>query len=264
MGYLAFEGPSLERLARSEASYRAAIQSRQLLRVTASPALADASFSMLTFCGLDNRELLPPNLPSQRGQDLVFGQILWRCFVDAVFGHVPFALVHDPAPARKFWPGELTRSAAGIDLCRLTIEAIGLLEFRPEEIAPPDRLQALGRHLVRLAELPGKTLGEILTEGLRESNRRFERAIKARVPQTRTAAHYVDDVAGFFAKLKQSEAREDFWVPLDLWTTDGPAKAEMRARQSLREFGELLYHWPAIVGAARMLRQDGVRVSVPV
>ena len=73
--------------------------------------LSDASFSMLTFWGLDNRDLLPPNVPLNRGQDLVFGQLLWKCFGNAVFGHVPLAVVHDPVPPRRFWDGEILRSA---------------------------------------------------------------------------------------------------------------------------------------------------------
>src|SRR3712207_4913200 len=122
MGYLAFAGSSLARLTSSEDMYQRSIQSRQLLRATACPVIADATFSMWTFWGLDHRELLPPNLPTNRGQDIVFGQMLWRCFRDAVFGHVPLALLHDPARPRRFWPGEITRSAAGVDLCRLLVE----------------------------------------------------------------------------------------------------------------------------------------------
>ena len=75
MGYLAFSGSSLERLTSSEEMYQRSIQSRQLMRATTCQVLADAAFSMLTFWGLDNRELLPPNLPINRGQDIIFGRI---------------------------------------------------------------------------------------------------------------------------------------------------------------------------------------------
>ena len=105
MGYLAFTGASLQRLIHSEEFYRHVITSRQLLRVTTREMISDFSFSMLTFCGLDNREMLPPNPPRQRGQDLVFGQILLRCFEAALSGHVPLALGQQPVPSRQVLAG---------------------------------------------------------------------------------------------------------------------------------------------------------------
>ena len=265
MGYLAFEGASLERLTSSEEFYRQAILSRQLLRVTTGPVLSDLSLSMLTVWGLDNREVLPPNLPNHRGQDLVFGQILWKCFNEAVCGHVPLALIHDPIPPRRFWPGELTRSAAGVDLCRVVIEAFRLCEFRDHEATPALRLKALGRHLVGLSELPEKALGERLKERLYESNRRFERAMRERAQEVLgRAAYYADDVVRFLEKLRMSEAREDYWIPLDMFSIDGLAAAGTRVRLAFRQFGELIERWPSIIQAAKILRHHGVRVSVPV
>ncbi len=264
MGYLAFQGPSLDRLTASDEQYRQTMCSRQVLRITPSPVLADASFSMLTFWGLDNRELLPPHVPVNRGQDLVFGQVLSTCCLAAVFGHVPLALVHDPVPPRRFWNGEVIRSAAGVDLCRVLTEAIALCEFPHEEGAAAGRLRALGGHLARLADLPGRALGELLTERLRSVNRRFERELAERAAQdSRATSQYAADIGRFFERVRSSEGRRDYWIPLDLRSADGPPGAEMRTRDIVRRFGELLVHWPAIVEAARGLRADGVRVSIP-
>ncbi len=256
LGYLAFRGPSLDRLAATDERYRQAVRSRQVLRVTASPVLADASFSMLTFWGFDNRELLPPNVPVNRGQDLVFGQVLSTCFPTAVFGHVPLALVHDPVPRRRFWNGEVIRSAAGVDLCRVLIEAIALCEFPPDEIGAAARLRFLGEHLARLADLPGRALGEVLTERLRFTNRRFEGELAERVRGPLVTSQYAMDVARFFERVRSSEARPDYWIPLDVRSAEA-------TRDIVRRFGELLVHWPTIVEAVRVLRSDGVRVSVP-
>lgn len=264
VGYLAFEGPSLERLIHSEEFYRRAILSRQVLRVTNSPVVSDVSFSMLTFLGLDNRELLPPNIPNHRGQDLVFGQVLWKCLNQAVVGHVPLALVHDPDPPRRFWPGETSRSAAGIDLCRLVIEAIKLCEFQDQVATPALRLKALGQHLVELAKLSDRVLGEKLMQRLHVSNRLFEVKLKERAQQVAERHDfYADDVARYFTKLKTAEAREDYWIPLDVFSIDGSG-TEGRVRQALRQFGELLDAWPAIVEAAKTLRRNGLRISRPV
>jgi len=265
MGYLALAGSSLERLTRAEEIYQQALQSRQLLRMTAGPFLADASFCMLTFCGLDNRELLPPNLPTHRGQDLIFGQTLWTCFTDSLFGHLPFALVHDPLPPRKFWPGEITRSASGVDFCRLLIEAMKLLPEQDARANPAARLSKLGAHLSQLAKLPTQTLGAKLMTALRASNQHFKRVVMGRgAALMKQAPYYFDDITRFFDKQNQAEGNEHYWIPLDLCGVDGFAAAESRLRRNLKMFGALLADWPTIVRCARTLRELRIRVSVAV
>lgn len=265
MGYLALAGSSLERLTRAEEIYRQALQSRQLLRMTAGPFLADASFCMLTFCGLDNRGLLPPNLPTHRGQDLIFGQILWTCFTDSLFGHLPFALVHDPLPPRRFWPGEITRSASGVDICRLLIEAIKLLPEQEARANPAARLSKLGAHLTQLAKLPAQKLGAKLMPALLASNKHFKQVVMARgTALMKQAPYYSNDITRFFDKQKQAEGNEHYWIPLDLCGVDGFAAAESRLQFTFEKFGALLEHWPTIVLAARALRGRQIRVSVAV
>jgi hypothetical protein len=265
MGYLALAGSSLERLTRTAEFYQQALQSRQLLRVTAGPYLADASFSMLTFCGLDNRELLPPNLPTHRGQDLIFGEILWTCFTDSLFGHLPFALAHEPLPPRRFWPGEITRSASGVDLCRVVIEAMKLLPEQAARANPAERLSTLGTHLMRLAKLPPRILGGKVMAALRASNQQFRHAVMDRGAALMTQApYYANDLTRYFDKQKKAEGDEHYWIPLDLCGVDGFAAAELRLRQTLEKFGALLEHWPAIVSAAGDLREQNIRISVAV
>ncbi|MGB5705478.1 MAG: hypothetical protein WBM41_01495 [Arenicellales bacterium] len=264
MGYLAFDGASLERLIHDDNAYRQRLQTRQVLRVTTGPVLADFAFSMLTTWGFDNRQLLPPNLPTHRGQDLIFGQVLSACSKDAVIGHLPFSLIHDPVPIRRFWPGEITRTAAGIDLCRLMVEAITCCSFRDSEISIEDRLMSLGRHLIRLAALPGNRLRKHLSQCLQDSNQCFEQTLMKRAMRESICnTAYANDVTQYFNKLRTSQSNEDYWLPLDLRSVDGVKGAEARTRQSLREFGELLETWPAIIHAAKTLRNADIRLSVP-
>jgi hypothetical protein len=219
---------------------------------------------MLTFCGLDNRSLLPPNLPVQRGQDLVFGRLVWHCLADAAFGHLPVALVHDPFPSRRFWPGEVSRAASGVDTCRIILEAVEHLVSGTTGTGP-ERLEALGRSLVILAELPLRTLASTAMNWLIASNRRLEGMLRERsATVSRTSARCASDMIRFCEKTKAAESRDDYWLPLDLRAADGPGGAETRMRRVLKDFGELLVQWPAMVEAARSLRAGGVRVSVDV
>jgi hypothetical protein len=264
MGYLALGGASLQRLIGSQETYQRAILSRQLLRATTSEVLADFAFSMLTFCGLDTREMLPPNPPQQRGQDLVFGQIMSRCFSEAVSGHIPVALGHEPVSPRRFWPGEMARSAAGVDLCRLMLEAVSACEFHSREITAGQRLRALGDHLIRIGRLPGESLAVFFQHRLHDSNRRFAQNVIARSERFPMATGYVADVKRYFDKLRAAEMRDDYWIPLDLWSIEGAVGAMRRLRENLVGFGRLLDAWPEIFDAAQALRREGVRLSVPV
>ena len=264
MGYLALDGASLERLIDDDDAYRKRLQTRQVLRATECSVLADFAFSMLTTWGFDNRQLLPPTLPTHRGQDLIFGQVLSACNKDAVVGHLPFALMHEPEPRRRFWPGEITRTAAGIDLCRLVVEAVKCYRFHDSERSIEDRLLALGRHLIRMAALPRNRLREQLSHCLRDSNRRFEQILMERATRRSVCnTAYANDVTLYFNKLRVAQLNEEYWLPLDLRSIDGIKGAESRTRQSLREFGELLETWPAIIQASRSLRNAGVRLSIP-
>jgi hypothetical protein len=175
------------------------------------------------------------------------------------------ALIHDPIPSRKFWPGEMTRSAAGVDLCRVMLETIKLCPFVGCPNTPEDRLKRLGEHLRHLGGLPGEALGEQLMECLRVSNRRFARSLTERsAPYMDHAPYYANDVKRFFDKLKKAEESAHYWIPLDLWGVDGFVAGEPRLRRTLDQFGTLLEYWPAIVNGARLLRDRGIRVSVPV
>ena len=265
MGYLAFNDASLERLITTEKHYRESILSRQLLRITPGPVISDLSFSMLPFWAFDNRELLPPNLPNHRGQDLIFGQTLWICFENAVAGHIPLALVHDPVPPRRFWPGEMQRSAAGVDVCRVILEAIKICNWDDATASPAQRLQTLGEHLKQLAELPTEVLAASLMERLHESNRLLENILHARAKALiDRAPYYADDVSRYLAALKVAQSREHYWLPLDLFLPRGAAEVAKSVRQTFMNFGALLAWWPTMVEAAKLLRQSGVRMSVTV
>jgi hypothetical protein len=152
-----------------------------------------------------------------------------------------------------------------VDLCRLLIETVGSCEFQTDEITAGQRVQALGRHFLRIAGLSDKSLAEFFKKRLYESNRRFRQQIMARVESLcAVGGAYAGDVARYFQNLRAAELREAYWIPLDLWSIDGAGSAVRRLRENLTDFGRLLDVWPATFQAAKLLRRDGVRLSVPI
>ncbi len=154
MGCLLLDGKSHKRLVRSEAAYRAICSSREILRVVPHLTLSDAAFSITTWAGLDNRTLLPPCMPVERGQDVIFDLTVWRCFTESFFGHVPWTLLHAPVENRAFCPGEIFRSASGFDIDKLIIACVTGYAFGPAVTTGADRLRAMGRYLEEVGNLP--------------------------------------------------------------------------------------------------------------
>src|SRR5205085_4084755 len=82
--------------------------------------VTDQPDSMMgTFFGLDNRQLVPPFLPSGRGQDHILGVTLRSCFNRSYFAYLPYALLHLPVETRHSWAREILRKPSGISLATL-------------------------------------------------------------------------------------------------------------------------------------------------
>jgi FkbH-like protein len=264
MGYLAMRGPSLSRLAPSAEGYAAATQSREILRVVDRPTLADTAFSMTTFAGVDGRVLVPPLCPVGRVEDVVFCATLWRCLPGAAIGHLPSALRHAPVSTRRFWPGEVTRTAAGVDLCRVITEVIKAADVGASP-DPAARLVALGRSLAALGSRPQADYDAFVSARLRASGEALAGWLGERLEADgRAYPWWAADVARYRELLLAAMARDGYDAPLDLDGGRGPSLARAQGRDVVRRFGELLAAWPDLVSVARELRAAGRRLAVPV
>jgi acyl carrier protein len=259
MGFLLLNDESHQRLGSSDAAYRATCTSREILRVVSQPTIGDASFSMSTFMGIDNRHLLAPWLPVGRGADMIFGATLWKCFEDIYFGHVPFSLLHEPVEKRGFSEGELFRSAASYDIAKLMLDCISSFEFEPGTKSGAERLRALGKHLMDLGLLPGTEFEEFVRVQARHTNRAFALLLEDHLRLHRDLPSYwAADVKKYIAILDGALTNEDYWLPLDLAHLDDNREL---TRDLVSRFGKLLYWWPEIVEATTDLRARGQRVA---
>ncbi|HEY4121440.1 MAG TPA: HAD-IIIC family phosphatase [Byssovorax sp.] len=259
-GYLSMRGASQRRLCASEATYGAVVQSREIGRVVDRPHLADLSFSMTTFFGLDNRALLPPFPPIGRGEDFVFGALLAACTPDARAGHVPWALVHAPWETRRFWPGEIARTASSTDLCRILVALIRSCPLDARVASPAARMSTLGAHLIRVASRPERDFEAFVRSCLGGANRRLAAWLEERLSAAGgEPAWWARDVRRYLADLSGAAEQADYPVALDLAGGASDDEARARTRSAVRLVGELLEHWPAMVDETRALRARGVR-----
>ncbi|GEM_PF-453932 len=262
LGYLLLTGSSRERLVQSESDYRFGLTSRDILRVASTLTISDETFGMTTFVGLDNRLLLPPFLPVRRGQDLIFATTLGQCFPDACFGHLPWALLHEPVETRKFWPGEIFRTASGFDTAKLIVECVKSCSFGPGQTGPKQRLRALGTHLTELGSLPQADFEEFVRLQVWRTSSSFISQAEEQLQQySAEPAFWANDVKKYLDILCQSLTRDDYFVPLDLLARRSTSEARELAQRLVLKFGQLLCWWPDMVEVAKKLRSQGQRLA---
>ena len=265
MGYLLLDTPSHARLVCSEADYRHACRSREIVRTVRRFTISDAAGSIGYCMGYDNQSLLPPFFPVRRGQDVLFSQIIWKCCAPDVFGHLPWTILHAPETPRQFWPGELLRSAAGSDTTKLLLDCIQSFSVGVGQHHTAERLRALGHHLMAIGDLVPEDFIEFVrlqgwhTQSVFLSIMEEHLRLRGERP-----AFWASDVKQYQATLRQALSRADYWLPLDLLAGRNVEEARALAQRLVRKFGQLLAWWPTIIDAARDLRMRGHRMAVPV
>jgi hypothetical protein len=263
LALLMLEGASRARLLATETDYRRAVFGRRVLRAVTRPTVGDAAFCMAMNLGLDHRDLLPPFLPVQRNQDGVFGAVLRACG-GGFLGLLPWVLPHCPPEPRRADPETVWQRAARPHTGHLVQLLVGAFSASPGVRSFADRLRALG---IALEELGSAPLGE------------FEEHVRLHVwnalsrPAGQLEAHlkhfggqpgyWADDVRRALAGLREGLAGPEYARPWDLADAFGAERARELLPRLIRRYGRLLRAWPALVEAARRLRDRGVRPATP-
>jgi hypothetical protein len=259
---LGLGGRSRERLLASEATYRHAVTHRHVLRSSPRAAVTDAGFCMAANLGLDQRGLLPPFFPVQRNQDGVFGALVRACGA-GLFGFLPWAVEHRPPPppappAGDFWEWQ-ARFRTGQLVQARVVSAAG-----PTPPADPAAgLRAVGATLEGLASLAPEDFEEAVYLHQCRAVSGWVTRLEHRLWKAGGRPEFwADDVKQLLAALRGTVAGGPPAVPADLSEAFGPGRACELFRRLVGQFGRLLQAWPALVEAARALREQGVRPAV--
>lgn len=262
--YLGLEGPSRERLVRSEKTYAWARATRELARGARATTVSDTSFCMGAFLALDHGQLLPPFFPVCRNSDGVFGVTVRAVREADYLGFLPWTLLHAPREARRYDTEAPWRHGTGISTADLVITAIASFPPPPGETDGAARMRLLGGHLRRLAGLPWCDLDERIRLD------RYRRAVLwASGLEERLRAHggappaWADDVRRALDHAGETLEAETYTVPRELAAGRPPDDARALAQRLLRRYGELLEAWPVLTEAARRLRAREERLVRP-
>jgi len=147
---------SLKQMLASEQKTANALNSRLLWSGRNQPHFAPRP-NMSQITGLDNRQMLPPYLPIERGEDRLFGYLIDFIFPEAVTLDYPWAAPHMPIPQRE-WEEADRDFTPGHSFPFFFFEQV--IEQKSSCLArsPRDRLAVLSARFNDLARASGDTL----------------------------------------------------------------------------------------------------------
>jgi hypothetical protein len=236
-----------QRLTASESDYRMAMRSRPVIRQVPCTTICHGSPFCTMFAGFDNRQLLPPFLPVCRNEDGVFACVLSGCLPGGYFGYLPWSLVHAPAGCREYDGGIDTRISELVNVC--------ISRWNPPSTAYAEkRLQSLGRCLVELASAPPDEFREtVLFASWDMASFRVAKAEALLNAFAYSPSYWAEDVVNEIQNIAAAVTKPDFALPSDLPGGDGREDPLARAQNIVRQYGELLCWWPAMVERATEL-----------
>ena len=248
----------VEPLTRDDSTYAVLSRSRQMIRQVATPTVTGGGFLMSTCLGLDNRGLLPPFLPVGRGQDLSFGTMLQKVSDRVLVGHLPEAVTHRPTDGRGQQAQDLWDPANHLDLSAV-VDALLALVSQGLETAPSaeSRLRRMGANLQELAAQPWPEIDRLLQRELWQRLVRRVTGWESSVRSRATDGPWLRDLERFQDHLFERVVRGDPALPDLLLVGRDPEQAAATLRAFLADLGRLLGCWPALMAAARQLRQEG-------
>lgn len=249
----------------SDDAYEVARDARHLQRLVRLPSICDCGYVSAYHFGLDNRELLPPFFPAGRREDGIFALAVAAIHPEALTAHLPVAVLHDPPPRACGGGGTAPAPTADppqplfADVLSLLI---GSCCFGPAARSPEERMRALAAHLAGMASLEAPDLEKWL-RGRWVTHWASELALcEERVEAGPADAPWVRDSAARYEQIEAHiEAGAAVW-PRDLGAVD-PAAAWQETRDRVRRFAALLEWWPAIIAAAKELKEAGQGLLQP-
>lgn len=250
--YLFLDDTSFARLTRSDDSYRASTTSREMLRVApASLVSGRVEHLIAAIFGADGRTLLPPFVPVGRGSDVVFGRLLKAFDPAAAFGHVPWAILHEPVENRRFSPGEILRSGGSTDIramfCSLLTDPAADWNAKPGE-----PLATAGRRLVEIGTQTVPDFQQLLFQ-----RRRLQIGTEIAFLEHRLAGLPPDaascrrDITSYLQALSRSSEDVPAGIPAELLYGRELPLATHLGRKIVTLYGHLLCAWQDLINETR-------------
>lgn len=242
---------SLKRMMASEQKINNALNSRLVWSGRNHPHFAPRP-NMSQITGFDNRQMLPPYLPIERGEDRLFGYLLDFIFPTAVTLDYPWAVPHLPIPQRQ-WQENDRDFTPGHSFPMFFFEQVIERKSTCLGRSPTARLKALSAWFNDLAAAPDDSLGAMYRDTrLRNNSEQLQHLTSLLAADESAPAGWQDYLQNGIKQLNtdmDQASLQDFPVK---GLPDGIEGAELIAfwKNTWSGFAASLDAWPKIREAA--------------
>jgi hypothetical protein len=253
-GLLFCEGPTRAELLRGSDVLFLALRSREVRRATLRPVVTHDPHCMCGCAGLANDELLPPFLPIGCNEDGVFGALLAFADHDALFGHVPWGIVHD-SPRPSIRAGGILSATR----TRLSDLVIALIRHASRTIpaAPPRcRLQRLAAVVAEMAQMRDGSFRELLVTLVLEGRRGQLIGLDKQANDSSCPDYWRAAIGSYRQALLDGLACPEFYCPIE-FSSCGLQLGCRSTQTFLRGLGVFIAAWPDL-----WERAQGVRMGM--
>lgn len=252
--YLLFRGDARARMLASEATYRATLRARQLLRLARGVVLTEAGPGTTAAVAMDARSLLPPFFPCFRSEDAAFAMVLRHVGSEQCVVHIPLALLHAPYPPRSL-TAPVWSMAPQVGFRELLAAGVATLRPAPAGSSPDAAMRALGAHLSMLGTLNERDFRNAVGPTVLSMIAGYVQLIEATLAEHEgKPAYWATDLRRHRNAVLSGPGRgARYWCPGELAPLDSALR---RAISLIGRFGALLQAWPALFAAARYLGND--------
>ncbi|RTL43705.1 MAG: hypothetical protein EKK48_08140 [Candidatus Melainabacteria bacterium] len=245
--YLSLDGEERRRLIETEANYRYYMFNHKLIRSVKRATVSDAAFCSGFNLGLDNRKMLPPFLPVQRGQDCVFSNLLHVCLHELT-GFLPWALRHNQSNPEKFLQADLQKRILYRNSGEIIERLVNGLAPEPDLSNATKNTVALGRALKEWGTAPFADFEDLLRSIMWEEMSRNLSTLHYSLNKHKgEPTYWANDIASAISWLSKGLTDDNISVAADLCLAFGIEEARTIMQRLVRRFGELLMSWPALI-----------------
>jgi hypothetical protein len=218
------------------------IKSRQIAVSAVNTTVWNGPVPRLLHCGVDNREMLPPFFPIDRGEDSLYGLLLRSVMPGALTALHPAMILHEP-------PATDDRSRRGRtfpvpDAAQLLhIPLFGMMAERGgQHCAAAPRLRTTGQRLCALAGVSTNAFAC-------ELGADYQRMVSGMASELARRARAQPTAAGDIFRAASDAAYTG--EHMDILRRRGPTKPFWRRIQTnVRRYGEVMLAWPEMVADA--------------
>lgn len=173
----------------SLSEYQTLKETRHIIQSPTAITIYQGPICMSLLRGIDNRQPLPPFLPVDRAEDLVWGTTRHKAFPLNISVYIPFIIGHE-RPHEEAQPAKFDGVQEFTKIKRIITSFIN--EIEEESIDPSENFQIIGDKFVKISN---------------ESPQIFALIMKAQCEKiAREVANYVNNL------LKSSSNMPDFWI----------------------------------------------------